>query len=261
LELGPLKIHAYGLALAMAFLIGSIWVTRRGHRLGYREDELSRLFLWILGSALIGARMYYAFQHPEDFRDDWLEVMQVWRGGLTQHGGIIAALLVGWLFVRSREWAFRGTSDLIAPALALGEGITRIGCFLNGCCFGHPTDLSWGVVYPENSSAHWALGSQSLHPSQLYLSVANFLLFIFLARVMRPLSGTGRVFAAFLVASSVIRFLIDFTRYYTESDYLVIAGIRLIHSQWIGILLVVLALVLWFRPARVASPDHVPGAE
>jgi phosphatidylglycerol:prolipoprotein diacylglycerol transferase len=64
LELGPLRIHAYGFALAVSFLVGSLWIARRGRGLGYTEDELSRLFLWVLASALVGSRIYYGFQHP-----------------------------------------------------------------------------------------------------------------------------------------------------------------------------------------------------
>jgi prolipoprotein diacylglyceryltransferase len=72
--------------LAISFLVGSLWIARRGRTLGYAEDELSRLFLWVLASALVGSRIYYGFQHPEDFRDDWIGIFRVWQGGLTQHG-------------------------------------------------------------------------------------------------------------------------------------------------------------------------------
>jgi len=252
LQLGPFGVHAYGLALALSFLIGSLWVTRRGRALGYREEELSQLFLWVLGSALIGARLYYAVQHPEDFRQDWLELFRLWRGGLTQYGGVIGALLVGWLFIRSRGWSFRAVGDLVAPVLALGEAITRIGCFLSGCCFGRPCDLPWSVHYPADSPASWALGPVAVHPAPLYLALGNLLLFWGLARAQGERWRPGRVLALYLFTSSLLRFLIDFTRYYTTGDHLAIVGLRLAHSQWVGLLFMALAAALWFLAPRAA---------
>jgi phosphatidylglycerol:prolipoprotein diacylglycerol transferase len=210
LELGPLKIHAYGLALALSFLLGSVLVTRRGRRSGYPEDELMKLFWWILISALVGSRLYYALQHPDDFNENWLGVSQIWRGGLTQYGGLIGALIVGSVFIRSRGWSFREVSDLIAPALALGEGITRLGCYFNGCCFGRPCELPWAVRFPEGSHAYYVLGGVSIHPSQLYLSCANFILLFLLLRLDHRLTRPGRLFAVYLAASSAVRFAVDF---------------------------------------------------
>ncbi len=254
LELGPFRIHAYGLALAVSFLVGSWLVTRRGRRQGYPEDELMRLFWWILVSSLIGSRLYYALQHPQDFADNWLGVSQIWRGGLTQYGGLIGALIVGGLFIRSRRWSFRAVSDLIAPALALGEGLTRIGCYFNGCCFGHECALPWAVRFPPGSHAHAVLGPTSVHPSQLYLSLANFALLLFLLPLGERLARAGRLFAVYLAASSCARFFVDFTRYYEASDRIAVAGLRLAHSQWVSLLLIIVAALLWLRA------PHAPGA-
>lgn len=245
LEMGPLKIHAYGLALAVAFLVGSIWVTRRGTRRGYREEDLMRLFWWILISALIGSRLYYALQHPADFRENWLGVSQLWRGGLTQYGGLIAATLVGALFVRARGWSFLDVADLVAPALALGEAITRVGCFLNGCCFGHACDLPWAVTFPEGSHAHWVLGETPIHPSQLYLMLGNLILFGLIARAGLFARRPGRLFAIFLAGSSLIRILVDATRYYEAADRIALFGLDLPHSQWVSIAFILGALAMW----------------
>jgi phosphatidylglycerol---prolipoprotein diacylglyceryl transferase len=250
LELGPFRIHAYGLGLAVSFLVGSWLVTRRGRRLGYAEDDLMRLFWWILVSSLIGSRLYYALQHPQDFADNWLGVSQIWRGGLTQYGGLIGALIVGGLFIRSQRWSFRRVSDLIAPALALGEGLTRIGCFYNGCCFGKVCGLPWAVRFPPGSHAHAVLGPQSVHPSQLYLSLSNLMLFVLLLPLGERLRRPGRLFAVYLAASSVLRFLVDFTRFYEAGDRITIAGAHLAHSQWVSIALLVVAAVFWFHAPR-----------
>ncbi len=260
-ELGPLRIHAYGLALAIAFLVGSWLVTARGRRLGYPEDELMRLFWWILVSALIGSRLYYALQHPDDFKDNWLGVSQIWRGGLTQYGGLIGAIAVGGLFIHTRRWSFCEVSDLIAPALALGEGITRIGCYFNGCCFGRVSDLPWAVCFPPGSHAHAVMGPQSLHPAQLYLSLANFALVPVLLALAPRLERPGRLFAIYLAASSAIRFALDFTRYYEPGDNFGVAGVELAHSQWISIALVAIAAWIWLRAPLARRGPFPPEAD
>jgi phosphatidylglycerol:prolipoprotein diacylglycerol transferase len=264
LELGPLRIHAYGFALALSFLIGSIWVARRGRRAGYREEDLSKLYFWVLASALIGARLYYAFQHPEDYEGDWLGIFRLWRGGLTQHGGVIGAIVVAWLFARSRYWSFRAIADLVAPAIALGEGLTRVGgCFLAGCCHGVACDLPWAVSYPPDAPAYALFGAAPVHPSPLYLAVGNILLFLWLSRLQPRLLGTGRVFALYLGAASLIRYLADYTRYYIEGDYLTLLGLRLAHSQWLSLALIVVAMLLWIFPRRAGAPGptEAPPAE
>ncbi len=246
LELGPLKVHAYGLGLALGFLFGSLWMSRRGRPLGFRDDEMMRLAWWVLASALIGARLYYAIQHPGEFNESWAELFRVWRGGLTQYGGVIGALVVGGLFMRSRGWSFREVGDVAAPAIALGEGITRIGCFFNGCCFGEACNLPWAISYPPGSHAHWVLGETPVHPSQLYLSVANLILCVVLARFALPLKRPGRLLAAYLVFSTLIRFLADFTRYYAPEDVLTLGGLHLAHSQWLMLGFFALAAWLWW---------------
>jgi phosphatidylglycerol:prolipoprotein diacylglycerol transferase len=254
LELGPLKIHAYGFSLAVSFLIGSFWISRWGRKRGYREDDLGGLFFWVLASALIGSRLYYAFQHPEDFEGDWLEVFRIWRGGLSQHGGVIGAVVTAALYARARAWPFREIADLAAPAIALGEAITRLGgCFLAGCCHGIPTDLPWCVHYPQGSPAYEVWGLQGVHPSPLYLALGNLALFLFLWRVQARLLGSGRLFALYLAGSAVIRFWVDLTRYYTSGDWVTVAGLRLSHSQWLALILFGVAVVLWVRPRRAAA--------
>jgi phosphatidylglycerol:prolipoprotein diacylglycerol transferase len=261
IELGPFRVHAYGLALALSFLIGSLWVNRRGRKLGFREEELNQLFLWVLGSALIGSRIYYALQHPEDFRDDWLEVFRVWRGGLTQYGGLIGALVVGWLYVRSRRWSFRRIGDLLAPALALGEAITRIGCLLSGCCYGRPAALPWCVHYPPDAPAAQdpAVDGLAVHPSPLYLSLGNLALAFALARAQRWGMRPGRVLALYLGISSLLRYGVDITRHYTHGDRISIAGASLAHSQWVGLLLLGVAAAFWFLAPREGTAAGRPG--
>ncbi|MBP7669598.1 MAG: prolipoprotein diacylglyceryl transferase [Candidatus Eisenbacteria bacterium] len=256
-ELGPLKVHAYGLALALSFLAGSIWMTRAGRRRGFGEEDLSRLFFWLLAAALIGSRVYFAIQHPGDFDRDWTALFQIWRGGLSQHGGVIGAVAIGALFARSRGWSFRELADLAAPALAFGEALTRIlGCFLAGCCHGVPCALPWAVHYPEGSPAFDLWNGAGVHPSPVYLAIGNFALAAVLVRYSERWIGTGKLFALFLAGSGALRFLVDLTRYYTQGDWITLLGLRLSHSQWMAIAMIALAAWLWWKPRHAPAQKN-----
>ena len=258
-ELGPLKVHAYGLALALSFLIGSIWMTRAGRRRGFLEEDLSRLFFWLLAAALIGSRVYFAIQHPADFDRDWSALFQIWRGGLSQHGGVIGAVAIAAVFSRSRGWSFRELADLAAPAIAFGEGVTRIlGCFLAGCCHGVPTALPWAVHYPQGSPAFDLWGGAGVHPSPVYLAIGNFALAAVLVRCSARWIGTGKLFALFLAGSGALRFLVDLTRYYAQGDWITLLGIRLSHSQWMGIAMIAVAIWLWSKPRQAPAAMDAP---
>ncbi len=258
-ELGPLRVHAYGLALAISFLAGSIWMTRAGRRRGFGEEDLSRLFFWLLAAALIGSRVYFAIQHPGDFDRDWTALFQIWRGGLSQHGGVIGAVAIAALFARSRGWSFRELADLAAPALAFGEALTRIlGCFLAGCCHGVPSSLPWAVHYPEGSPASDLWNGAGVHPSPVYLAIGNFALAAVLVRCSERWVGTGKLFALFLAGSGALRFLVDLTRYYTQGDWITLLGLRLSHSQWMAIAMLALAAWLWWKPRHAPAQKNAP---
>ena len=162
----------------------------------------------VLVSSLIGVRLFYVLTHLGEFHP-WYHVFFIWEGGLTLYGGIILATATVWWFCRRRAVPFAVMADVMSPAVALGIGVTRIGCFLNGCCFGKPTELPWGVRFPAGSLPAQIFGSVPLQPSQLYSSLAGFAIAGLLLLGERLPSRPGSTFGRFLLLYGLARFLED----------------------------------------------------
>lgn len=244
-EFGPLQLRAYGLALAVSFLVGSGLALRRGRTRGFDEATLISLFWWIVLASVLGARLHYILAHPEQFRRIG-DAFRLWEGGLIQYGGMIAALLASWVFLRRRRLSFLAMADVIAPSLALGEGITRIGCFVNGCCFGRACQSALAVHYPPTSYAAQALGpSVGICPSQLFLSAGLFLVAGALLLIEKRRLAVGALFGIFLVLQGAMRYAVDFTRHYDPEDQVTSLGPWIVaKSQVIALLLILLGVAL-----------------
>ncbi|MEO0226181.1 MAG: prolipoprotein diacylglyceryl transferase, partial [candidate division WOR-3 bacterium] len=198
IRIGSIPIYSYGLMLAISFLLGIYLAQRWAKRVNIDPKKIEDLGFWILIAAVIGARALYIIFHPDEFLSDPLSFIKVWQGGLMFFGGFIGAVIASLIFLKKNRISILKTGDLIAPVVALGEFLTRIGCFLNGCCFGIPTNLPWGIKFPEHSVAGQL--HTSIHPTQLYSSLFGLLLFIYLLRRQKRQLRTGQIFSEFLIA-------------------------------------------------------------
>ena len=242
IDLGPLQIHSYGFFLALSFALG-IWVAGgRAERRGIPAERVTDVALIIIVVEVIGARGLYVLTHLDQFTGRWLDVFRTWEGGLTLYGGAVPATIVGMWFLR--RWGIDAwhAADAIAPSMALGLGFTRIGCFLSGCCFGAPTDLPWGCVFPPDSHAGYEFPGTPLHPAQLYASGVGFLLFAFLLWLDRRPHPKGSLFLTFLLLYAVARFFLDMIRTYDATAYPV-ASVPLTLNQWISIVVFLFAVL------------------
>ncbi len=213
-EVGGFSIHSYGVMLALAFWIGIEISSREAKRVGLDPSFIVDLGIVILISAVIGARSLFVAGHIEEYKGNLLGALRVWEGGLSFYGGFACATLFGILFIRKKGHSVAKITDIIAPQIALGIAIARIGCFLNGCCFGKECHLPWAVVFPMDSQAGWVMQGKPIHPTQLYSTVANLLIFLFLRKLSRKRLPEGAVFSVFLVTYGAWRFFVDFLRYY-----------------------------------------------
>lgn len=242
LDLGFVQIHSYGFFLAVSFALG-IWVAgRRAEARGIPAERITDVALIIIVTTVVGARGLYVMAHWEQFQGRWLDIFQTWEGGLTMYGGAVPAAIAGMWFLR--RWGIDAwkAADAIAPSMALGLGFTRVGCFLSGCCFGAPTELPWGVVFPGDSHAGSLHAGIPLHPAQLYASVTGFALFGFLLWLDRKQLPAGRIFLTFLLLYAVARFFFDMVRVYDETAF-PIASIRLTLNQWVSIAVFLFAVL------------------
>ena len=148
-----LPIRSYGLMMVVGFALG-IWRAVRvsKKRYGIEPERVYDLALVLLVGGILGARVVYILLNPAT--ESWGSFFAVWQGGLSFHGGLACAMLFGLVYTRIAKLPYWTCGDLVAPSLAIGYAFTRIGCFLNGCCYGRPTDLPWGVRFPYRSYAY-----------------------------------------------------------------------------------------------------------
>jgi phosphatidylglycerol:prolipoprotein diacylglycerol transferase len=224
LNWGVLHIRSYGLMLAIAFLVGTALSLREARRLGLDEDQIVTVILVVLVASVLGARALYVLEHLEEFRRSWGGVLAVWQGGLTFYGGLVAGTVAGLLSARRFRLPMWPTADALTPALALGTMFGRIGCHLNGCCYGRPTQLPWGVTFPADSFAGLEFGNATIHPSQLYFAFAGLALFGLTWWLRRRIAVPGVLFWTFLALFSLARIPLDATRAYEPDAVLFRAG-------------------------------------
>ena len=241
-SLGPLHLKFYGLALTTSFLVGTYLSMRRARRVGVSEDLIVWLSLVVLGLAVVGSRTLYVITHLEEFGDVPLDFFKLWEGGLSMYGGVLAAVVGGLAFLRTQTQRVWLVCDVVAPSVALGEAVTRLGCFMNGCCFGTPTALPWAVRFPEDSFSALVFPGGALHPSQLYSFAAGLVVFFVLLGPGRRIKYEGGLFWLCILLLSCARFLIDFTRYYGGNDYLGrLDGLSFNNNQLIAVFLAVVS--------------------
>lgn len=261
-RLGPFEVRSYGLLLAISFLLGIALAVRRGRARGLDPNAILDLSVIIVISSIVGARVFYVLFHLEQFRGRWLDIInpfqstgQVGIAGLTLLGGMLLSILAGFTYMAVKKLPALKLADSLVPSVALGTFLTRIGCFLNGCCYGKPTPVPWAVVFPSDSPAGVVYPDVPIHPSQLYSSLYGLLLFGLLLWADRRKPYDGFVFYLFLIGEGVARFLVDFTRYYEDSMVLVHLGkTSLSVNQGISLAFIALGLVLMvFRLRKVPS--------
>jgi phosphatidylglycerol---prolipoprotein diacylglyceryl transferase len=260
-----IALHSYGLLLAIAFLIGIQLFLKRGVERGLPEDKLSTLALLLLVLSIVGGRGLYVLTHWSDYQKDVAGVFRIWEGGLMLYGGYFLAIAGGIVYVRKHQIPVWRVGDAAAPSMALGIGLGRIGCFLNGCCFGLPSKLPWAVTFPPGSYSNFVFPNEPLQPSQLYLAAAGIGLFVLLLALDRKPHFDGWLFWTYIALDAICRFAIDFTRYYDATSYLGRIGPLAFNVNQVFSAFLVLAAVVMIRrlrhaPVQVQAPPVPPEA-
>ena len=248
---GVIHIRTYGLMLAVAFLVGTWIGLQEARRRRLDPDALVTVVLVALVSSVLGARILYVLEHLDEFRESWASVLAVWQGGLTLYGGIIAGVIGGLLTARRVGLPMWETADALAPSIALGTGFGRVGCFLNGCCYGHPTNLPWGVVYPPDSFPGLEFGATPIHPAQLYNALFGVALFGVLWAVRTRMRTPGVLFWTFVVVFAIGRAALDVFRAYEPSAQVARLGaVPITESQLMSLAMALFGLLMIVRLRR-----------
>ncbi len=212
-RIGPLPIYSYGTMLALAFLVGIFLARRRAGKMGVEPDLITDLSIYIMIGTLLGARLFYVLTDWSSFRYNILDAFKIWEGGLVFQGGLFGGVLLSFWYLKTRKVSPWRVADVIIPSVALGHALGRIGCFLNGCCFGSETSLPWGVTFPPESLAAQHFGvAHSVHPAQLY-SVLNALLIFTVLMILTPrVRFPGQLFWLYGIFYGATRFVLEFIR-------------------------------------------------
>jgi phosphatidylglycerol:prolipoprotein diacylglycerol transferase len=251
--LGQITIYTYGVLLAAAYLLGLKLAMVRAQARGLDAAKVLDLGIYIIISALIGAKLLLVVTDFRVFRANPAELLTLARSGGVFYGGLLLAVAVALWYIRRAGLPLWTTCDAFAPGIALGHVVGRFGCLFAGCCYGKPTTLPWGITFTDPFAAAnvgTPLG-MPLHPTQLYEAGAELLILIALLtteRKGRPFPG--RTFWLYMLLYAVSRFIIEFYRGDPRGSVGMFST-----SQFISIILAPLAIMMLVRLSRATTPE------
>jgi phosphatidylglycerol:prolipoprotein diacylglycerol transferase len=251
-EIGGFPVYTYGVLLAAAYLLGLQFALMRARTRGLDPNRVMDLGIWVIVSALVGAKLLLLIVDFDTFKSRPEELWTLLRSGGVFYGGLIAAVIVAlWYLWRHRMPTWTVT-DVFAPGIALGHVIGRMGCLFAGCCFGRRTDVPWAITFHERYAAE-NVGTPlnvPLHPTQLYEAGAELLILGFLLILeRRGRAFPGRTFWSYMLFYGVSRFIIEFYR----GDSRGMIG-DLSTSQFVSVVIVPLSIIMLFLLSRRPTP-------
>jgi len=251
ISIGSFFLPTYGVLVAAGFLVALAITVRLAKKANLPSEAITNLAIYCALAGLAGAKLFMILF---DFRDYWnnprslFTIATLQAAGVYQ-GGLLLALLTAIYYMRKTHLPALETFDVFAPGIAVGHAIGRIGCFAAGCCWGTECNLPWAVTF-RNPQANELVGvplNRPLHPTQLYESFAEAIIFAYLYKRIQKLHAPGEIFGLYLILYSTVRFLVEFVRFHEQGTHL---GLSL--TQWISI--GTLAAGIWL----VAMKRRVP---
>ncbi|MHB1455991.1 MAG: prolipoprotein diacylglyceryl transferase [Armatimonadota bacterium] len=261
-HVGPVPIRAYGLMLWIGMMVGLYRTVIAGRKQGISSDSIIDIALISVIAGVIGAHIAsilldlpFYLRNPGEIAGLWKGVLSPSGGikGLSFHGGLIGGIGAAYLYTRWKKLSFPVMVDLCIPAVAIAYGITRIGCFLNGCCYGIPTDLPWGACFPVDG-ASGGLTPPS-HPVQIYAFLVSIVIYLVLVRIENHRKFVGQVFLSYISMYAVYRFLAEFLRKGVTAE-VIFAGLT--EAQVVSIIMFCVSapiLYLKLRQQSKSSPN------
>lgn len=233
----------------MAFVVGVFTATRMAQAENVDPQHVMDLSFFCLVAAIVGSRLFFILQNFGDYLSRPLDMIKIWQGGLVYYGGLIGAVAVGILYLRKQNLPVMKFADFMAPGIAIGHSVGRWACVFAGCCYGKPTDLPWGITFWDPHA--FAPKGIPLHPVQIYESLGEFGIFLFLLTARKRKQFDGQLFLSYLGFYSLLRFITEFFR---GDDRGHIIGQTFSTPQTVSIVILcaVLAVTLVFRKAKHA---------
>jgi len=214
LKIGPLTLHTYGFMMALGVAMGLWFLFVQAKKQELPASKLIDVAFYTIIVALLGAKLILFFGDLSFYLENPKQLFSLARSGGVFQGGLVFGFFFAlWLLRRNKIPAWK-TADIIGPAIALGHGFGRLGCFSAGCCYGSECTVPWGVTF-QNEYAHNLTGiplNTLLHPTQLYESVLNFTNFLILFFILRKKRFDGQVISFYIINYSIIRYIVEFFR-------------------------------------------------
>jgi phosphatidylglycerol---prolipoprotein diacylglyceryl transferase len=257
-QIGGIRLKWYGFLIASAVLIGvnlSMWLAKKRQ---IDPELIADLAIWLVLGAIPCARLYYVAFQWQDYSQHLDKIVKIWEGGIAIHGAIIGGTIAAIIFAKIKRVSFWQLADLVVPSVALGQAIGRWGNFFNSEAFGSPTDLPWKLFIPVNSRPYEYASFQYFHPTFLYESLWNLLVFallmwLFLDDTRRNRLKTGSLFLIYVIAYSIGRFGVEGLR----TDSLMLGSLKMAQAiSLVGIVVGSIGL-LWLYIRQRRLPDVV----
>lgn len=204
LRAGPVIVYSYGLFVALGFLVTAFLSSREARRVGISSQLITDLLLVCLVSGIAGARALHVILNPFYYLDRPIEIFMLNRGGLAFQGGLIAALVAGLFYLKRQNLSYRRAGDILAQYIPLGQALGRIGCLLNGCCYGKFATGAVMFYLPGHLFPR--------HPTQIYYAVFHVFTFFLLRLIAMRMPRPGTCFFLYFIMDSIGRLGIDFFR-------------------------------------------------
>jgi len=251
-RIGPLIIHTYGALYALGILAAVALSEYLYRRKGGVPGVIVEMALPVVIGVFLGARTLFVLVEREYYFQNPLEIFMVWKGGLVFYGGLIGGALAFIITTRVMKLKLWHLADTVAPGVALGHGLGRMGCFFAGSCYGRPTDVPWAITYTDpNSLARDILGIP-VHPTQLYSATFLVLLSAILVFVGSRSNFRGQMIASYGILYGTFRFFIEFLRG-DPRGAVTLADITLSTSQVVSLVLVPLSIGIYMYLKRGSS--------
>jgi phosphatidylglycerol---prolipoprotein diacylglyceryl transferase len=261
-EVGGFPVYTYGLLLAAAYLLGLQFALIRAKARGLDPNRVMDLGIWIIVSALVGAKLMLVVVERDRFQWNLTELLNLFRSAGVFYGGLIAAVVVALWYLRRHRMPVWTVTDVFAPGIALGHVVGRFGCLLAGCCFGRQTDVPWAITF-HSEFARQNVGTPlnvPLHPTQLYEAGAELLILgLLLVTEKKGRRFPGRTFWSYMFLYGVSRFIIEIYRGDARGLIGFLGG-SLSTSQFVSVLLVPLSVIMLLILGRRFGPAPADAA-
>lgn len=252
---GNFVVHTYGVVLMLAFLaaLGRAYgVAKRRNDPSLHPDAVLDVGIWMIGLGVVGARLLFVLLEWPQYRSHPASILKVWEGGLSFHGGLIGGMvaLLGYCLIK--RLSILQVADLFAPSVMIAYAIGRVGCLLNGCCYGAPTNMPWGIKFHDDN-----IITPPSHPTQIYATLLSLVFFAVLVRLEKRRAYYGQVACWYILLASIERFLMEIWRAGTTSD-VIWHGLTDVQLLCFGMATIALAgmAILRRRPMTPAAPPR-----